>query len=565
MWFESPRFWSRCNPKKGRFHSAFEQCLLVFCFPFSTMGAFGAKEVEGGKAEGASPEGAYSEAAADKGTAASRAFMRSTFDKIDAKLFDCNDAKVVKLASPDEIKEAIDMSINEAGRTHEDMSAQVAKILEYSVNTSSPHFHNQLFAGCTPESITGEFLTAATNVSMYTYEVAPVFSVMEKEVFEKMYGLLGWSAQETHDGIFCPGGSISNMYGMNLARFKKCQDLGIDIKKQGMGACPKLTAFYSEQGHYSIMKAAAFLGVGMDYVKPVKADEFGRMVPAELEKAIVESIERGETPFMIQATAATTVLGGYDDFNAVVDIAKKHDIWVHVDGAWGASVVLSPTHKHLMAGCERVDSVSWNPHKMMGVPLQCSAFLCRHDEVIMPAHAYGAKYLFQKDKLNGDLDTGDKSVQCGRKVDVLKLWLSWAHYGDSGYVKHVDNFMSCAMYLADQVNASPNFQLVTEVGTLTASNVCFWYVPPSARKLEEEWTNSSAMSEEWKKSVNDAAVKIKERMQQKGSMMIGFQSIPLHDDPAPPNFFRMVVMSSIVTNNHMDFLLAEIEELSKDL
>merc|ERR1719253_1789363 len=136
---------------------------------------------------------------------------------------------------------------------------------------------------------------------------------------------------------------------------------------------------------------------------------------------------------------------------------------------------------------------------MMGIPLQCCAFLIKHDDaheqLLHEAHAYGAAYLFQKDKLNVHLDTGDKSVQCGRKVDVLKLWLTWAAYGDEGYARHVNNFMSCAMYLADQVNASPNFQLVTEVGTHTASNVCFWFVPPSARKLEEEWTNSSAMSQ----------------------------------------------------------------------
>jgi glutamate/tyrosine decarboxylase-like PLP-dependent enzyme len=268
---------------------------------------------------------------------------------------------------------------------------------------------------------------------------------------------------------------------------------------------------------------------------------------------------------MIQATAATTVLGGYDDFNAVVDIAQRHGIWVHVDGAWGASVVLSPTHRHLMAGVERCDSVAWNPHKMMGVPLQCSAFLCKHDNIIMPAHAYGAKYLFQKDKLNTELDTGDKSVQCGRKVDVLKLWLSWAHYGDVGYANHVDNFMSCAKYLASQVSANPNFQLVTDVGTKTASNVCFWYIPPSARALEQPWQGSGAMSEEWKKLVHVAAATIKERMQKKGSMMIGFQSIPLHDDPNPANFFRMVVMSSIATNADMDFLLSEIEALGADL
>jgi sulfinoalanine decarboxylase len=494
----------------------------------------------------------------------SREFMRTTFEQIDKKLFETDKhSPVVKLASPDEIRQAIDLSINDQGRCHNDLTTQVAKILEYSVNTSSPHFHNQLFAGCTPEAITGEFLTAATNVSMYTYEVAPVFSVMEQQVFAKMFSQLGWSEQEVHDGIFCPGGSMSNMYGMNLARFSLCRRLGIDVKRQGMAAVPRLAAFYSEQGHYSIQKAAAFLGIGMDNVIAVKADEYGRMVPAALETAVEEAIARGQTPFFIQATAATTVLGGFDLFNEVCDIAEKHNIWVHVDGAWGASIVLSPQHRHLMAGVERCDSVSWNPHKMMGVPLQCSAFLCRHDDTLMPAHAYGAKYLFQKDKLNTELDTGDKSVQCGRKVDVMKLWLSWAHYGDEGYRCHVDNFMARAQYLASQVIARPHFQLVTpDVGEHTASNVCFWYIPPSAR--DEEFKGSANMSKAWKNKVHLAAASIKERMQKKGSCMIGFQSIPLHDDPEPANFFRMVVMSSIVTDADMDYLLNECETLGEE-
>jgi sulfinoalanine decarboxylase len=406
-------------------------------------------------------------------------------------------------------------------------------------------------------------LTAATNVSMYTYEVAPVYSVMEKEIFAKMHKLLGWSEGEVHDGIFCPGGSLSNFYGMNLARFNKCQKMGIDIKKQGMRAAPDLVAFISEQGHYSIKKSAAFLGIGTDNVVDVQADEYGRMVPAALEAAIEASIAKGQTPFFIQCTAATTVLGGFDDFNAVCDIAAKHDIWVHVDGAWGSSVVLSPDYRYLMAGVERCDSVSWNPHKMMGVPLQCSAFLVRHDGILMPAHAYGAAYLFQKDKLNGHLDTGDKSVQCGRKVDVLKLWLTWACYGDEGYARHVNNFMARAKYLASQVQQSPNFQLVTDVGTHTASNVCFWFIPPSVRK--EEFKGSANMSEEWKTAVHRAAATIKSRMQEKGSCMIGFQSIAIHDDPKPANFFRMVVMDFHVTNAEMDYLLAEIELLGADL
>lgn len=212
-----------------------------------------------------------------------------------------------------------------------------------------------------------------------------------------------------------------------------------------------------------------------------------------------------------------------------------------------------------MAGVERVDSMSWNPHKMMGVPLQCAAFLTRHPGLMHEAHAANAAYLFQKDKLNTHLDTGDKSVQCGRKVDVLKLWLAWAVGGDNAYRAHVNSFMAVAQHLKNQVLAQPEvFSLVAEP---MCSNVCFWFMPPSLRKPGAPAKGTP----EWHETVHTAAAKIKERMQAKGSLMIGFQSIPLADQPKPPNFFRMVVMSDASTYKDMDFLLNEIQTLGADL
>lgn len=187
------------------------------------------------------------------------------------------------------------------------------------MRTAHPHFHNQLFASCKPEALCGEFLTAATNVSMYTYEVAPVFSVMEQEVFSKMHRLCGWPVLPESDGIFCPGGSMSNFYGMNVARFRVCKEREIDVKKSGMRLAPHLVAFISEHGHYSVTKSAAFLGIGTDNVIKVKADARGSMIIEDLKLKIDQAIAAGQTPFFVQATAATTVLGGYDDFNAICD------------------------------------------------------------------------------------------------------------------------------------------------------------------------------------------------------------------------------------------------------
>ena len=126
------------------------------------------------------------------------------------------------------------------------------------------------------------------------------------------------------------------------------------------------------------------------------------------------------------ATEGTTVFGAFDPINALADVCAKYGLWLHVDSAWGGGVLMSRKHRHLMAGVERADSVTWNPHKLLGVPQQCSVILCRHQGLLKDVHRAEATYLFQKDKFYDiSYDTGDKTFQCGRKVDVLKFWLMW--------------------------------------------------------------------------------------------------------------------------------------------
>merc|ERR1712216_756298 len=138
---------------------------------------------------------------------------------------------------------------------------------------------------------------------------------MENMVLGKMRAAAGWDSGG--DGIFCPGGSMSNFYGMNLARYTKCKSLGIDIRAAGMRAAPDLVAFVSTDGHYSITKAAGFLGIGTDNVIKVAADERGCMRLDDLALKVSEAEKAGRVPFFIQATLATTVLGGYDDLNGI--------------------------------------------------------------------------------------------------------------------------------------------------------------------------------------------------------------------------------------------------------
>ncbi|XP_078192698.1 cysteine sulfinic acid decarboxylase isoform X8 [Callithrix jacchus] len=482
--------------------------------------------------------------------------------------------KVCEWKEPEELKKLLDLELRSQGESQEQILDRCRAVIRYSVKTGHPRFFNQLFSGLDPHALAGRIITESLNTSQYTYEIAPVFVLMEEEVLRKLRALVGWSSG---DGIFCPGGSISNMYAVNLARYQRYPD----CKQRGLRTLPPLALFTSKECHYSIQKGAAFLGLGTDSVRVVKADERGRMVPEDLERQIsmaeaemrfhhvaqaplklLGSIDhspclltvqrlQGAVPFLVSATSGTTVLGAFDPLEAIADVCQRHGLWLHVDAAWGGSVLLSQTHRHLLDGIQRADSVAWNPHKLLAAGLQCSALLLQDtSNLLKRCHGAQASYLFQQDKFyDVELDTGDKVVQCGRRVDCLKLWLMWKAQGSQGLELRIDQAFALARYLVEEMKKREGFELVMEPEFV---NVCFWFVPPSLRGKQD--------SPDYHKRLSKVAPVLKERMVKEGSMMIGYQP---HGTRG--NFFRVVVANPALTCADIDFLLNELERLGQDL
>uniref|UniRef100_A0A7N6FE27 Glutamate decarboxylase like 1 n=1 Tax=Anabas testudineus TaxID=64144 RepID=A0A7N6FE27_ANATE len=453
--------------------------------------------------------------------------------------------KVCEWRSPEQLKELLDLELRDKGESESRVLQYCRDAIKYSVKTTHPRFFNQLYAGMDPYSMVGSFITEAITTSLYTYEVAPVFTLMEDTLLRKMIEMIGWD--EGGDGIFNPGGSMSNMYAVNLARYRYCPD----IKEVGLFAAKRLVILTSQEGHYSISKGAALLGIGTKNVYIVSSDKRGKMIPSALEEKIKLAKSEGAVPFMVNATAGTTVLGAFDPIEEIADICEKYNLWLHVDACWGGAALMSKKHKHLLKGIHRVNSVAWNLHKMLMVPLQCSAFLVRDKtSLLQHCHSARATYLFQQDKFyDVSYDTGDKSVQCGRKPDAFKFWLMWKALGTTQLEQIVDRAIAMARYLAQEIKKREEFQLVIEP---EYSNVCFWYIPPSLRSVPHG-------PERWKK-LHTVAPVVKERMMKKGSMMIGYQA---HGDK--PNFFRMVVISPQVSREDLNFVLDEIHNLGQDL
>lgn len=380
---------------------------------------------------------------------------------------------VVHYHPPEALKAKIDLSIPEQGVTVDRFLALIETYLTYSVRTGHKQFFNQLFAGFNLPGVIGELLISLTNTSMATYEIAPIATLIEQELIQALNSLIGFTQGE---GTFVTGGSNANLIAMMCARNKMLPE----AKYQGIQSNP-LTVFVSDQAHYSFLKAANVLGIGLSRVIKVETDDQGRMIPQALEKAIAKSYASSETPFFVAATAGTTVLGAFDPLIEIAQIAQKYNLWLHVDGAWGGAVALSDHYRHLLIGSELADSFTWDAHKLMGLPLICSAILVKHPGMLAQTVSNAdTDYLFH-DHEDSAYDLGLISLQCGRKVDALKLWLAWQYYGKRGYEQKINWLFEMAEYATQKVNDYSELELMAPTQFL---NVCFRYVPSDRSDLD---------------------------------------------------------------------------------
>jgi len=376
-------------------------------------------------------------------------------------------APVTNYFLPEEVRNNMDLSIQGEGCSFEELYHHIENYLDNSVRTGHRQYFNQLWSGFSLPGLLGEIVTSLTNTSMYTYEVAPAASVIETVLVEKMGKIVGF---KDPDGIFVTGGSNGNLIAMLMARNLKSPELA----GQGVQKETPLVAFISDQAHYSFEKAANITGIGVDNIHKVPTDKLGRMVPQKLEEAIQYQMQKNKRPFFVGATAGTTVNGAFDPLEEMALITKKYDLWLHVDGSFGGSVILSPKHRHLLKGCEKADSYIWNPHKMMGVPLICSVLLTKKKGILRRTFmSSGTGYIFHDSEFSA-YDLGPMSMQCGRRVDAFKLWLCWKFNGDKGYANRLNTFFELAAFAESWVESNPRLELMAPRSSVT---VCFRYVP----------------------------------------------------------------------------------------
>lgn len=369
-----------------------------------------------------------------------------------------------------ELFETLDLSLQEDPLSEAEFEKVVKELVFASPRTATTGFFNQLFGGRNEKAILGELLAVILNNSMYTYKAAGAQIGVEKVILREVCNLIGWDEQS--GGTLAPGGSMTNFMSMLMARDRAVPT----VTKTGVQQ--RMTVYTSKTSHYSIPKNAMFSGIGKDNVRYVPNDDQGRLSPKHLEKMIAADIADGALPIMVNLTAGTTVLGAFDPIRPVHAICEKHNLWLHVDGAYCGSVLFSDNYKHLIDGVELVDSFSFNAHKMIGTPLSCSIIVARDKKHLYNSFSNDASYLYQTD--NDGFNLGKTSLQCGRRNDALKFWTLWKSVGTVGLEKIVDHQFALADTARKYIRSNSDYTLYSYDDSI---GVCFNYKGIPARDI----------------------------------------------------------------------------------
>ncbi len=372
--------------------------------------------------------------------------------------------------SPEAIRECVPLAIQDDPLPQDELLEILRAIVTRTPKTANRIFFNQLFGGKEDIAVIADMMVARMNNSMYTYKVAGPHVLIEHEMLRKACEVIGFSDGE---GTFCPGGSLGNLVAMILAR-NACDP---KVRDHGLTA-NRYVAYTSAQGHYSIKKNAGILGIGRNNVREIAVNDRGEMRVDEFSKQVRKDLDAGRTPFFVNLTAGTTVLGAFDNVAQFSAVAKAHNIWLHVDGSYGASVLLSKKRAVLLPNIELADSVCWNPHKMMGVPLTCSMLLSKKKGLLAENFSEVSDYLFQED--TDDLNPGIKSLQCGRRNDAFKLWALWKQLGNKGFERRMEQQFRLRDTLVSKIRSDPALELIMEPASL---NVCFRYRGVASDKI----------------------------------------------------------------------------------
>ncbi len=370
---------------------------------------------------------------------------------------------------------ALDRWVREGGMTAGQLPAFVADYLADTTRLHHPHYLGHQVAVPQLPSALADLVHGCLNNGMAVYEMGAPATAIEIAVLDWLCEKVGWRAEGRPlgeggapaggpGGVLTHGGSLANLTALAAARAAACPEAWEH------GAPCDLAVLAPASAHYSIARSVALLGLGAKAVFPLEVDEAGRIVPERLHAGFARAAEAGRRVIALVASAGNTPAGAFDPLPEIADACTERGVWLHVDGAHGASALVSPRERQRLAGVARADSLVWDAHKLLGVSTLCAAVLFRDVARLTGAFRQQGSYLIKERPAEVGVDLIARTVECTKSSLGLKLFLVLATLGEQGLARHVETLCDRARAFAALIARRPGFVVLCEP---ESNIVCF--------------------------------------------------------------------------------------------
>jgi L-2,4-diaminobutyrate decarboxylase len=397
-------------------------------------------------------------------------------ERVAAHLEDARAGRGAVLPSADAAALVERFALPPEGRVERGPLDVLSSFLDAAQRLHHPRFLGHQVSAPAPAAALASLVRAATNNGMAVFEMGPAAVAMERAVLSRLRALAG--LPPAADGVLVSGGSLGNLTALLAARQARA---GFDVWERGVAHGPPLAIACSDQAHYSVERAARVLGLGRAGVVTVPSDARFRMSRGALAAVLDAADAAGRRVFAIVASAGSTATGALDPLDAIADECAARGLWLHVDGAHGASLCFSPRLRARVAGLGRADSLVWDLHKLALVPSLCTALLYRDARSADAAFAQDASYLLPSSPESEAArwrDGAARTLECTRPALSLEPYLLLATHGVAAIAAHVERLHERAAELAALVEGASDLELAVRP---ESNIVCFRWLPPALR------------------------------------------------------------------------------------
>lgn len=323
-------------------------------------------------------------------------------------------------------------------------------------NTGGPRCFHFVIGGSTPAALAADLLATAFETVTYTWLLSPVGVRMELQALDWLKEMLGLPREWT--GVMVTGATMANFVCLAAARQWWGEQLGADVSETGLSGMPQMPVLTSGFVHASTLKVMATQGVGRGNVQQFCRDDFGRLDLGAMEKALIELDGK---PAVMIVNAGEVNAGEFDPVEDMINLARQHNCWVHVDGAFGLFARLSPRTAHFVEGTERADSATVDGHKWLNVPYDSGYAFVRDYNLLARAFRYSADYL--PDENNDRPTMGAIGPESSRRGRSFAVWATIKAYGRDGHRRIVEHCLDIAQHFAEQVKQQDQLELMNDV------------------------------------------------------------------------------------------------------